>query len=168
MIETISTISPGIVARPQSRLPVSRRAWRAQGLKTLGGQITKLIEREIGLAITPHQFRHAAAALILRTDPGNYELVRRVLGHKSLATTTSFYIGLEFRSRRQSASARSSPRCCRLKMPHNARGWGNDLPISSTAGRTASVHSRTQCRQGNGDSFSASSAHRPACDRQTL
>ena len=64
-------------------------------IKTLGGQITTRIGREIGLAITPHQFRHAAAALILRTDPGNYELVRRVLGHKSLATTTSFYIGLE-------------------------------------------------------------------------
>ena len=65
-------------------------------IKTLGGQITTRIGREIGLAITPHQFRHAAAALILRTDPGNYELVRRVLGHKSLATTTSFYIGLDF------------------------------------------------------------------------
>jgi integrase len=64
-------------------------------IKTLGGQVTKRIEREIGLAVTPHQFRHAAAALILRADPGNYELVRRVLGHKSLATTTSFYIGLE-------------------------------------------------------------------------
>ena len=64
-------------------------------IKTLGEQISKRIEREIGLAITPHQFRHAAAALILRTDRGNYELVRRVLGHKSLATTTSFYIGLE-------------------------------------------------------------------------
>jgi integrase len=64
-------------------------------VKTLGGQITKRIEREIGLTVTPHQFRHAAAALILRADPGNYELVRRVLGHKSLATTTSFYIGLE-------------------------------------------------------------------------
>ncbi|MEW9804986.1 tyrosine-type recombinase/integrase [Mesorhizobium sp. ZMM04-5] len=64
-------------------------------IKTLGGQITKRIEHEVGLTITPHQFRHAAAALILRTDPGNYEFVRRVLGHRSLATTTRFYIGLE-------------------------------------------------------------------------
>ena len=64
-------------------------------IKTLGEQISKRIGREIGLVVTPHQFRHAAAALILRTDRGNYELVRRVLGHRSLATTTSFYIGLK-------------------------------------------------------------------------
>jgi integrase len=66
-----------------------------KNIKTLAEQLSKRIEHEVGLAITPHQFRHAAAALILRTDRGNYELVRRVLGHKSLATTTSFYIGLE-------------------------------------------------------------------------
>lgn len=66
-----------------------------KGIKTLGPQISQLIKREIGLTITPHQLRHAAAALILRSDPGNYELVRRVLGHKSLSTTTSFHIGLE-------------------------------------------------------------------------
>ena len=63
--------------------------------KTLGGQISALIDRELGLKITPHQFRHAAGAIILKRHPGNYELVRRVLGHKSLAATTRFYIGLE-------------------------------------------------------------------------
>jgi integrase len=45
--------------------------------------------------VRTHQFRHAAAALILKRDPGNYEFVRRVLGHRSLITTTNFYIGLE-------------------------------------------------------------------------
>jgi integrase len=64
-------------------------------IKTLGWQITDRIKRELGLTITPHQFRHAAAALILRADPGNYEFVRRILGHRSLTTTTGFYIGLE-------------------------------------------------------------------------
>jgi hypothetical protein len=32
------------------------------------------------------------------TDPGNYELVRRLLGHRRLQTTINFYVGLEQRS----------------------------------------------------------------------
>jgi len=63
--------------------------------KTLSEQISKLLWKELGLTITPHQFRHAAAYIMLKADPGNYELVRRVLGHRSSATTRNFYIGLE-------------------------------------------------------------------------
>jgi integrase len=63
--------------------------------RTLSEQISRLIKDEIGLEITPHQFRHAAAAWLLEADPGNYELVRRVLGHKRLQTTINFYVGLE-------------------------------------------------------------------------
>jgi Phage integrase family len=62
---------------------------------TLSGQIIKCIVRELGIRVTPHQFRHLAAAFILEKDPANYEFVRRVLGHKNLQTTINFYIGLE-------------------------------------------------------------------------
>jgi integrase len=48
-----------------------------------------------GLRVTVHQFRHAAAALILQAKPGNYEYVRRILRHRSIQTTINFYIGLE-------------------------------------------------------------------------
>lgn len=58
-------------------------------------QIGEAVWDAVGLRITAHQFRHAAAAIILQADPGNYEFVRRVLGHKNLMTTTRFYIGLE-------------------------------------------------------------------------
>jgi integrase len=61
----------------------------------LRDQIEKTIKREMGFKITPHQFRHAAAAWILDADPGNYELVRRVLSHKNITTTIEFYVGLE-------------------------------------------------------------------------
>ena len=54
-----------------------------------------MLSRDAGIDITPHQFRHAAAAIILKHDPGNYELVRRVLGHKRLQTTIQAYVGLE-------------------------------------------------------------------------
>jgi len=67
----------------------------AKRTKTLSKQISKLLWKELGLKITPHQFRHAAAYIMLKADPGNYELVRRVLGHRSSATTRDFYIGLE-------------------------------------------------------------------------
>jgi hypothetical protein len=58
-------------------------------------QIVNRIEKSTGLRITVHQFRHAAGALILRHRPGEYELVRRILGHKSAETTKRFYLALE-------------------------------------------------------------------------
>jgi integrase len=45
--------------------------------------------------MTVHQFRHAAGAIILKKRPGEYELVRRLLGHKNVQTTINCYIGLE-------------------------------------------------------------------------
>jgi integrase len=62
--------------------------------RTLSGQITEKIHKAIGLVITPHQFRHAAAAIYLKHHPGDYETVRRILGHHNIQTTTKFYIGL--------------------------------------------------------------------------
>jgi integrase len=66
-----------------------------KGLATLSSQITKRIQKATGLRITVHQFRHAAAALILTDHPGNYEYVRRILGHRNIQTTINFYVGLE-------------------------------------------------------------------------
>jgi integrase len=58
-------------------------------------QIVDRVEKSTGLCITVHQFRHAAGALILKHRPGEYELVRRLLGHKSVQTTIKFYLELE-------------------------------------------------------------------------
>ena len=57
--------------------------------------IAACVERETGLRLTAHQFRHAAAAIILKNEPGNYEFARRLLGHRNISTTQSFYAGLE-------------------------------------------------------------------------
>jgi integrase len=59
-----------------------------------GKQITERIQKAVGLRITPHQFRHAAAAIYLKHHPGDYETVRRVLGHRDIQTTIRFYCGL--------------------------------------------------------------------------
>jgi integrase len=58
-------------------------------------QIVGQVHKSTGLRITVHQFRHAAGALILKHRPGEYELVRRILGHKSIQTTIDFYCSLE-------------------------------------------------------------------------
>jgi len=60
-----------------------------------GIQITERIQKATGLRITIHQFRHAAAAIYLRYHPGDYETVRRLLGHRNIRTTVRFYCGLE-------------------------------------------------------------------------
>ncbi|MCZ8104946.1 MAG: site-specific integrase [Burkholderiales bacterium] len=71
---------------------------RADGAKrpnTIGTQVTQLISRYSGLTINPHLFRHIGAKLYLDARPGGYEVVRRVLGHKKMSTTTGFYSGAE-------------------------------------------------------------------------
>jgi len=64
-------------------------------LTTLATQITDRVLKETGVRITVHQFRHTAAATYLSHRPGEYETVRRLLGHRNIATTTRFYCGLE-------------------------------------------------------------------------
>ena len=68
---------------------------RFKGLATLGDQISQRVYKSTGLQITAHQFRHAAAAFYLKHHPGDYETVRRILGHRNLQTTINFYCGLE-------------------------------------------------------------------------
>jgi integrase len=63
--------------------------------RTLSLQVTDRVIKATGLRITVHQFRHAAAAIFLKHRPGQYELVRQMLGHRSIQTTMNFYVGLE-------------------------------------------------------------------------
>jgi Phage integrase family len=58
-------------------------------------QIVNQVEKAAGMRITVHQYRHAAAAMLLKDRPGEYELVRQLLGHKSVETTKRFYLDLE-------------------------------------------------------------------------
>ncbi len=64
---------------------------------TLGLQITQTVHKYTGLKVNPHFFRHLAAKLYLDQNPGGYEVMRRVFGHKKMDTTSNFYAGLETR-----------------------------------------------------------------------
>ena len=58
-------------------------------------QISKALWDEAGIKLTPHQFRHAAAKILLDAKPGHYEVIRKILGHKNLTTTYAHYAGAE-------------------------------------------------------------------------
>ncbi len=68
---------------------------KCKSQQTLSQQIGKTIRDRTGLTLTPHQFRHLAAKLLLEQRPGNYEGARQLLAHRNLKSTTNFYTGLE-------------------------------------------------------------------------
>jgi integrase len=73
------------------RLPVSRARHRWAAAQ----QTADLVEAEVGVRLTAHQFRHLAGFLYLKAHPGGHEVVRSLLGHKSIETTIRFYAGME-------------------------------------------------------------------------
>jgi integrase len=63
------------------------------------GQLRKWITRAIrdfaNVDVHPHLFRHFCAWLHLQYHPGDYEGVRRILGHKRIETSIKSYIAFE-------------------------------------------------------------------------
>jgi integrase len=62
---------------------------------TISGQITKAMHDHLGLAVNPHLFRHFAAKLYLDEHPGEFAVVSRLLGHRSVQTTLDFYAAFD-------------------------------------------------------------------------
>jgi integrase len=63
--------------------------------------ITKAVRRELGVELTPHQFRHLAAMTTLNARPGAIGLVKDLLGHRNIKTTLNFYAGMRTREAAQ-------------------------------------------------------------------
>jgi integrase len=68
-----------------------------RSIETLRVAIERTVLRRVGVKMTPHQFRHLGAKIHLDSNPGAYERVRQLLGHKTLRTTTRFYAGPDTR-----------------------------------------------------------------------
>lgn len=64
---------------------------------TVSGLVTTYLRKRAGIVLTPHQFRHLSAKVVLDAGPGEYETVRQFLGHKSIKTTVGAYAGLDGR-----------------------------------------------------------------------
>lgn len=62
-------------------------------ITALTAQIERAVRDHTGLVVNPHLFRHLAGKLSQQFDPGNYELSRQLLGHRSTDTTVTYYTG---------------------------------------------------------------------------
>lgn len=74
------------------------RQGRPKDQSALRRQIEKALWDHAAIRLTPHQFRHAAAKIMLDARPGHYEVVRKLLGHKTMTTTYNHYAGAETQS----------------------------------------------------------------------
>jgi integrase len=88
---------PNLLLKPSTAL-FPGEGGQPKSPQTLAGQITKTVFKYTGLAVNVHLFRHVAAKLYLDRNPGDYVTVQRVLGHRSLNTTTTLYTGMETRA----------------------------------------------------------------------
>ena len=95
LLDTYITDYRPLLLREQARWLFPGLGTNHKNQQTLGMQISSTIETELGLRITAHQFRHLSGYLYLRANPGGYEVVRALLGHKSIETTIRFYAGME-------------------------------------------------------------------------
>lgn len=57
----------------------------------LSARIAKLSSQKLGIRMTAHKWRHAVGYIYLLHNPGRYEPIRRLLGHKSVKTTERYY-----------------------------------------------------------------------------
>jgi integrase len=71
------------------------RGGRPKSQTTLFQQITHAIQTHVGVRMTPHQFRHFAAKLMLEHSPGAFSATSQLLGHRNHKTTVKFYSGID-------------------------------------------------------------------------
>jgi len=96
LIEYRDRIAPKIIGHRPTRLFV-RADGKPKSQATVAWLISSYARRRAGIVLTPHQFRHLSAKIVLDDQPGAFETVRQHLGHKNSKTTTNFYAGIDSR-----------------------------------------------------------------------
>jgi integrase len=96
LIEYRNHLVPKVIGRRPDRLFIKADG-SAKNQWAVAWLIRTVLRRRLGLQFSGHAFRHLAAKIILDREPGNFEAVRQLLGHKSLRTTASAYAGLSTR-----------------------------------------------------------------------
>jgi integrase len=95
LLEYRDRIAPKHIGHRPTRLFVN-----IDGTPKCQQTVTYLIEgyarKRAGVVLTPHQFRHLAAKNLLDANPGNFEGVKQLLGHKNMKTTM-VYAGINTR-----------------------------------------------------------------------
>jgi integrase len=96
LVRAYMTIYQPIVARGHDTdLLFPGVAGNSKASSGFAQRILDVILEKTGIQMNLHLFRHLGALLFLTAHPGEYETVRRFLGHKSIQTTIKFYVGLE-------------------------------------------------------------------------
>lgn len=90
----VRVFRPRLMKKATSRLFINQHGV-AKETGTVSKQFSKFVKRETGFIVNAHLLRHFAAFTFLEANPGHYETVRQLLGHKDIATTIRFYAGAE-------------------------------------------------------------------------
>ena len=97
LIEYRDRIVPKIIGHRPTRLFVTVQG-TPKSQATVAYLITSCLKRRAGIILmTPHQFRHLSAKVVLDAEPGAFETVRQHLGHRNTKTTTGAYAGISSR-----------------------------------------------------------------------
>jgi integrase len=88
-----NSIAPEVIGSKPDRVFVT---WGGtpRGQHALALAIKKTVRRRLGVELSPHKFRHLVAKIYLDQNPGGFEVVRQLLGHKNVKTTIGFYAGI--------------------------------------------------------------------------
>jgi integrase len=96
LIEYRDRIAPKVIGHRPARLFVNADG-TPKSQATVAWLITSYLQRRAGIVLTPHQFRHLSAKVLLDARPGDFESIRQLLGHKSDKTTVGAYAGINSR-----------------------------------------------------------------------
>jgi integrase len=96
LIEYRNRLAPKVIGRRPDRLFVKADGG-AKNQWSVAWLIRTYLRKRAGLQLSPHQFRHLGAKVVLDAEPGNFETVRQLLGHASLHTTAGSYAGISSR-----------------------------------------------------------------------
>jgi integrase len=95
LLEYRDRIAPKIIGQRPLRVFV-----KVDGTPKSQAMVAVLVKsyarRRAGVVLTPHQFRHLNAKIMLKAYPGAFEAVKQLLGHKSIKTTV-IYAGIDRR-----------------------------------------------------------------------
>ena len=96
LIEYRDRLAPKIIGHRPTRLFVNVDG-TPKNQAAVSGLIMTYLRRRAGIILTPHQFRHLSAKVVLDKHPGEFETVKQFLGHKSIKTTVAAYAGIDSR-----------------------------------------------------------------------
>jgi integrase len=96
LVEYRNKLVPKVIGKRPDRIFIKADG-SAKNQWAVAWLIRTVLRRRLGLQLSAHGFRHLSAKTILDREPGNFETVRQLLGHKSLRTTVGAYAGISTR-----------------------------------------------------------------------